>query len=39
MQTKDPEARRRASWKVFAIIGFVAGVATVIVLVRLWRHF
>jgi len=36
MQTKDRETRRRGAWMVFAIIGFVGGVVTVIVLVRLW---
>jgi hypothetical protein len=37
MQNPDLEARRRASKKLFAIIGFVAGVITVILVVRLLR--
>jgi hypothetical protein len=39
MHDPDPAARRRAARKLFAIVGFAAGVLTVIILVRLWRRF
>lgn len=37
MDDPDLQARHRASKKLFAIIGFVAGVLTVILIVRLLR--
>ena len=31
----EPERRQEASWKAFALVGFMAGVITVVVLIAL----